>query len=256
MNRMSREEFERQAVLYSMGSLGPEEARRFEEERSRRGLEGERLEHGVRQAIDRASGPGGMGPSEREALARVTARPPRSGAPWGWIALSLVLALAAGGAAAWALSERAGAAGARDELRAAERAADSLATALAQARAAAASQPRAGDLAPLLAAPDLAIVPLTGPVAAGRILGAEGWGAVLVAYQLPPLQGEGTYQLWRRAGQVTEAVAPLGNAAEGYLFAIFSDAEFLAGAEAVVVTAEPAPGRAAPMEPPVLEGRL
>ena len=60
MVRMSREEFERQAVLYAMGALTSQEAKRFEEERARRGAEGERLEQGVRKAIDHGDAPRGL----------------------------------------------------------------------------------------------------------------------------------------------------------------------------------------------------
>lgn len=248
MSRMSREEFERQAVLHAMGALTPEEARRFEAERARRGTEGESLARGVGQAIARET------PSERAALAAVTAGPARR-APLGWVLLSGLLLVGLAAVVVWGLGQRSRAEELAGRVGALDRAADSAAATAAAARAALAAQPPADDVAPLLAATDLVVVPLAGTGGAeGRILAGAG-GALLVASGLPALPEGGTYQLWRRTGAVTEPVAALGDAPAGYLLALFSDRAFLEGAQTLLVSAEAGPGRVVPAEPAVLEGR-
>jgi hypothetical protein len=194
-------------------------------------------------------------PGERAALAAVTATPSLR-APWMWVGLCLALLAVAGAALGWALDQRERASGATARAAELERRADSLAAALEQSRAALAGQPPGDQLAPLLAAADQVVVPLAGAQGAeGRILASEGRGAVLVASGLAALPDGGTYQLWRRTGAVTEPVAALGNAPRGFLLALFSDAAFLDGAESVLVSAEPGPGRPFPTEPAILEGR-
>src|SRR5688572_12233940 len=251
MNRMSREEFERQAVLYAMGALSPEEARTFEVERTRRGSEGESLARGVGRAI----GPP-VTPSERASLAAVTAVPARH-APWGWIALCVALLAVATAAGVWALAERSRSGALERRVERLGASADSLGQALEQSRETLAAQPRAAELAPLLGAPDLAVVPLAGPQGAqGGLLAAPGRGALLVATGLPVLPEGDTYQLWRRTGDLTEPIAALGNATSGFLFALFTDAGFLAGAETVLVSGESLPVGSLPTQDAVLEGRV
>jgi hypothetical protein len=256
MARMSREEFERQAVLYAMGALTAEEARRFEAERARRGVEGERLELGVRKAIDRAGGSRGLVPQEREALTAVTARPVGSPSPGPWIALAIAFAVASAGAVAWALSERSRAEEAAARNAASAREVAVLRSTVERSQAALARTPPVGDVVSLLAAPDLVIVPLAGSSgASGRILAVEGQGALFVAQGLPSLAAGGTYQLWRRRGEVTEPSVPLGNAPRGCLVSRFSDESFLIGAETLIVTAEVDSAALVPREPAVHEGR-
>jgi hypothetical protein len=251
MGRMSREEFERQAVLYAMGALAPEEARRFELERARRGGEGETLARGVGQAI----GQGGVTRSERAALAAVTTAPARR-VPWPWFALSLVLLAAGIGVAVWGLEEHGRAERAATRAAGQQAARDSLDRVLERTQLELAGQPRAAELAPLLAAGDLAVVPLAGAGGAeGRIVASAG-GALFVASGLPGLPAGGTYQLWRRAGALVEPVAALGDAPQDFLFALFTDAGFLTGAQTLFVSAEAGPGATVPGGAPVLEGRV
>lgn len=253
---MKDAEFERQAVLYAMGALSPQEARRFEAERKRRGARGERIERGIRQAIESAGGPGSIVPSERRALAAVTAPGPPPERPWGWIVATIALVLAGAGLLVWGLDERSRA---EEEARAAAlhlRTIDSLRSA---GRAGAEEgAPRADEFAPLLAAPALVVVPLVGAAGVeGRLLAAPERGALLVASGLPPLPERGVYQLWRRTGEVTEAVAALGDAPRGFLFAVFSDGDFFAeGGGMLLVTGEAGPGAPFPSEPAVLAGPL
>lgn len=256
MPSMSDAEFERQAVLHAMGALGAKETARFEAERARRGAQGEQLEHGVREALERAGGGSrGVALSEREALAAVTA-PLQGPRPWGWITAVAVLALASATAVVWGLSERSRAGREAEAARVNAGEADSLRVALDRMEAALPGWLRPGELAPFLAESALILVPLAGAgEAQGRVLASEDSGVLFVASGLAPL-GSGTYHLWRRAGQITESVAELGDAPQGFLFARFTDAGFLEGAQSLLVTAEPGPGAVFPTQPAVLEGRL
>jgi hypothetical protein len=257
MARMSREEFERQAVLYAMGALSPQEARRFEAERARRGVEGKKLEEGVRKAIDQAGGSSGLAPHERQALASVTARPVTAPSPAPWIALAIALAAACAGTVAWALGERSRAEEANALAAARARAIDSLGAAVERGEAALAATPLAEDLVALLAVPEFVVIELAGQgEAVGRILTTEGQGALLVARGLPVLADGGFYRLWRRTGEVTEPAVTLGNAPQGFILARFSDTSFLTGAETLLVTAELDRDVLVPSEPAILEGRV
>ncbi len=252
VSRMSREEFERQAVLYAMGALSPEEARRFEMERARRGAEGESLDQGLRQAF----GPRSVTPVERMALAAVTSEHKRR-PPWPWIIVATLFIAAGAGAIVWGLGERRRAETASARVGTLDRTVDSLEIDLARMNLELRGRPRAEELAPLLASGDMVVIPLEGPVGnTGRIVMVPGGGAVLVASNITALAEGSTYQLWRTAAGVTQPVAPLGDARRGFLFSVLSDDDFLQGAEAVFVTAEDAPGAVLPSDTTILQGRL
>ncbi len=254
MARLPDKEFERLAVLHAMGALSPEETARFEAARAERGQGGERLVEGVERALVRRGGAGAAMPVERADLAAVTGSWPRS-RPWAWIVLCLLFALAAAGGVLWALSERGRTDGLRAERDRAEGRADSLAAVAAAAESDAAGLPDPSTLAPLLAAAELTESPLTGATdARGRILAGPG-GAILVARDLPAL-GEGAYRLWRMEPAPVEPVATLGDAPQGFLFAVFSDAAFLAPGGRWAITAEADADAPAPAGPILLEGRI
>lgn len=231
MSGMSDKEFERLAVLHTMGALSPEEAERFRAEREARGQSGEQLVEGVEQAI-RSTGTRVSGASERADLAAVT-RPLPSRKRGRWIAAVVVLALALVGALAWAIVLRD-----RNDTLAGERdlalqAVDSLGREAATRDSALAGLPRPADLTPILGSPDLRVVDLAGEAGAtGRLLASPN-GAILVARGLP--FEEETYRLWRVTARGPEPVAELGPAPQGFLFTVFSDDTFLEDATAVRV---------------------
>jgi len=249
---MSREEFERQAVLYAMGALSPEEARRFEMERARRGAEGESLDQGLRQAF----GPRSVTPVERMALAAVTTEHKRR-TPWPWIIVSVLFIAAGAGAVVFGLRERQRAESASSRARTLAATIDSLEIDNARMNLELRGRPRAEELAPLLASGEMVVIPLEGPIGnTGRIVMVPGGGAILVASGVTPLSEGATYQLWRTAAGVTQPVAPLGDARRGFLFSVLSSDDFLQGAESVFVTAERAPGAVLPSDTTILQGRL
>lgn len=253
MTRVPDKEFERLAVLHAMGALSPPEAARFDAARAERGQGGERVVEGVERAFARRGGAGAAMPLERADLAAVTAPGPRR-PPWAWLALCLLFAFAAAGGILWGLSQRGQAAALQDERDRAIAATDSLAVLAAAGATAAAALPRPAALASLLAGDDLAVTELTSSAGArGRILAGPG-GAILAADGLPSLV-TGGYRLWRVEPGPPEPLAALGDAPQGFLFAIFSDAFFLDAAARIAVTAEPDLEAPAPGGPTLLEGR-
>ncbi len=250
ISRMSRDEFERQAVLYAMGALSSEEARRFEVERARRGAEGESLDEGLRQAI----GPRKVTPVERMALAAVTAEPRRR-ALWPWVLLSLVCLAAGAAAAYWGWTQRSGAAADAGRIAGLETSVDSLTGELERGRLELQGRPRPEELAPLLVDNEMAFTQLSGATGArGRIISVPGGPALLVATGVDPLPEGQTYRLWRRFAGVPQPVADVGDARRGFLFTYVSESDFLNNAEALQVTAESSDSQV-PAGPVVLEGR-
>jgi len=251
MSRMSREEFERQAVLYAMGALSPEEARHFEMERARRGAEGESLDQGLRQAI----GPRGVTPVERMALAAVTTEYKRR-TPWAWIVLSAVCLAAGGGAVFWGLRERARAETLATQVAELGVRADSLDQELLRMQFDVEGRPRVEELVPIFVADNMEFLQLAGPTGnRGRLVYVPGGGAMFIAAGVEPLAEGATYQLWRSTAGVPQPVAPLGDARRGFLFSLLSDTAFLNGADAVMVTAETSTGAVLPSDAVLLEGR-
>lgn len=251
---ISDKEFERLAVLHAMGALSEEEAQRFQLAREERGQQGEQLVRGV----ERSLGPAGAGaastvPAERADLTGVTGRPLRSERPLGWIAAVAALTLALAAAIGYALSVRGGRTDLVTERETATARAESLAAVVATRDSALATIPRAAEIAPVLAAPDAVVTPLSGPGGSGRLLAAD-VGALFAARELPPLDTGGSYTLWRVGPAGVEPIAPLGRAPDGLLLAIFGDAAFLEGAGAIRVTAETDPEAGRPRGPVMLEG--
>jgi hypothetical protein len=254
---MSSKEFERLAVLHSMGALTPEEADRFRAERRARGEDGERLVKGAEDAVARVGAGSGTrsAPAERAALTEVTGRPlrrKRPRAPW---AVAVILLLGVAAAVAWALTLR-------DEnltlesRRAAEaRTVDSLRSVLATRDSVAEARPAIGELAPALAADDLVAVELSGESdARGRLLATAEAGAILVAREVPPLPPGLEYRLWRSGPTGLDGVTGLGGAHDGFLFAVFSDVEFLLEATGVLITVEDVGEGTSPSSEPILQG--
>ncbi len=258
MSSLPDKEFERLAVLHSMGALSDEEAERFQAERLARGASGERLVRGVERALQRG-GPEASpraGPDERAALAAVTSRPLPPDRGRVWLVAAVLLAAIGVGAVAWALYARHEGDRTAAALRAAEARADSLATVVAHRESALAARPRIDELAPLLAAPDLTVTLLAGsdPSVSGRLLASDARGALLVASGLPALPEERVYRLWRQGRTGTEAITDLGRAPDGHLFARFSSTDFLEGARALTIDAEDRAEGTTPGGPPVLQG--
>lgn len=253
MAEISDKEFERLAVLHAMGALDEEETERFRQAREERGRRGDRLVRGVQHAFGGVGGPP-VAAGERADLAAVTGRPLRSRRPWAWILVSVLLALAFMGALGWGVWLQGRASDLGADGRAAADRADSLAAALADRESALANRPAVSELAPLLAAPELAVVSLAGPGGGGRLLATDD-GALLVARGLPPLE-EGAYVLWTVDAAGVERVAPLGRAPDGLLFARFSDRLFLEGVSLIRLTAEADTEAGAPSGPVLLEGQV
>lgn len=256
---MTEEEFEERAILHALGVLNLAERARFEAEREARGEQGERIVRSARRAAARANAePGASGPAEREALAAVTESPLRREIPTGWLAAVAVLAVLLLAALAWGLHERGRAAELEAARRAAAARADSLAS-LATARdSLVAARPSMDELLPVLAAPDLVNLPLSGEGgAAGQFL-ASGEGVLITARGLLPLSEGLTYQLWREGPTGPAAIARLGSAPGGRLLSILPDAGSLDGWGALVVTVEPLRGGTGPTGATVLQyrGRL
>lgn len=254
MSSMSDKEFERLAVLHAVGALSEEEAGRFQVARAERGRRGERLVRGVQRAL---AGSGGTStvPTERADLAAVTRRSRRAPLANGQGVVIAVLAVALAAALAWGAWLTGRGSGLGEDLAAAEARGDSLAAVAAARGEEMARQPKAAELAPILAASDLRVVPLAGPDGAeGRLLAAPGRGAILVARGLAR-DPDATVRLWHVAFDGARPVATLGAAPRGFLFAILPETAFLDGARSLVLATgdPPAPGEAPAA---LLEGRV
>jgi hypothetical protein len=256
---VSREEFQELAVLYELGRLLPDRRERFEAELAARGEEGRHVLEGVRRAFARAGlGPGSTTVSaERAALAAVTARPlrRRRSRGRGWVIAALLFLVLFAAALAWALTLQAERSGFDQERQAAAATVDSLVAEIAARDSLESAGPGATEFTPVIAAPDLATVDLSGSSGAhGRLL-ASGEGALLVAENLPPLSEDGSYHLWTRtpAWAISYVIA-LGPASGGYLLARFSDSAFLLGAAGVFITAETGPVGVEPAGATMLQG--
>jgi hypothetical protein len=112
--------------------------------------------------------------------------------------------------------------------------ADSLGAALTARDSLLAGRPSVEELLAILAAPDVASFPLSGPADARGSLVASADGAILSASGLPR-SPDNEYDLWHVDDAGPHRVTQLGSAPDGRLFALLEDAGFATGWGAIQV---------------------
>ena len=264
---MTGAEFQDLAIRHLLGETDAEEERRFRAELERRGEEGravvrdlretladlafdappvapparlrERVMESVRQETGRGSRePPGSDPDD----ASVRELPGRTGGPWRWVSVAAaVLAVIAIG---WALTLRSQHERLRAELtetRERLAAADAALDSLAEVR---------GDLE-LVSSPRTAVRGLGGtdaePGAQARVFVDPATGrALLFAYDLPILPPDTVYELWAIEGETPRPAGVFRPDSTGRARLEIADRALIDGADALAVTAEPAPGTETP----------
>lgn len=269
---MNRERFRDLCAEYLLSGLHGEELAEFERELERAGEAGRRELERMREVLGSValSADPAAPPPELEArvLARIrrtraggdspeiVASPPvepeSPGARWGWIAAAALLALVAGGLAAWNVRLQGDLTATRASLEAARQriaVLDSVDEALGRLEhdllALASPQGRTVSLAGTDARPEARARVFVDPVT-GR--------ALLFAYELPILPPDSVYQLWAIRGERPVSVGVFTASDEGPARLEVEDPALLEGADALAVTVEPAPGRPAPTGEMVLIG--